>query len=78
MNTLTPAKFFIYGAAIFGMAMGLGWVIMTIDSGTDVQQQEEPVSCIADCKSGCGCLRPRLQEDGSWRMEFSNTDWRKE
>ena len=62
-------------AVIAGM-LGVGaYFVMLRDSATDVRV--DPV-CMSDCKSGCGCLRPRLQADGSWNMEFSNEDWRKE
>lgn len=48
-----------------------------INREIDKRENEKDV-CMADCKSGCGCLRPRLQADGSWKIEFSNDDWRKE
>ena len=64
-----------YAATIL-CVLGIGMYFVVLrDSGTDVRV--DPI-CMADCKSGCGCLRPRLQADGSWKMEFSDDDWRKE
>jgi hypothetical protein len=31
---------------------------------------------MADCKSGGGCCRPHLQDNGSWEIECREEDWR--
>lgn len=69
---MTYIAYIVTPIAIFAV---LGYFVMLRDSATDVHV--DPV-CMSDCKSGCGCLRPRLQADGSWKIEFSNDDWRKE
>ena len=30
----------------------------------------------ADCKSGAGCCRPRLQADSSWEIECTDEEWK--
>jgi hypothetical protein len=56
------------------LAVGLfSWVVRNDD------QQRAPAAfnAQADCKSGAGCCRPRVQDTEDPKIECNDDDWRK-
>jgi hypothetical protein len=55
----------------------IGAYVEAIQRATRFEQMRRPTPQ-ADCKSGAGCCRPRLQADSSWQIECTNDDWSKQ
>ena len=57
--------------AIFGLVAVFFW-LDEVDQATEFNARPQ-----ADCKSGGGCCRPRVQDTEDPKIECTDDDWRK-
>jgi hypothetical protein len=85
LNTLLAILFFYMGGG--ALLVFLIWCAVDMGKarGADLYLQALPPEIMlgrsltpppADCKSGGGCCRPHLQDNGEWLVECTDEDWR--
>lgn len=61
----------------FTAAGMIGAYLEKVNEATRYEEMQRWSKPQADCKSGGGCCRPRLQADSSWEIECNNEEWPK-
>jgi hypothetical protein len=75
--------------ATLALIVELGWIVLSIPLAAlvvglivgvaipDDAVRQFPPRAQADCKSGAGCCRPRVQDTEDPKIECNDEDWRK-